>query len=191
MSDKGVDEGITTRAGRTPEQRAVDARAEHTEWCAALQGYPCNCSDAFGLSGQRVQDTRDAEADTVKLNEVGLILLERRITEQSAIIVGQRAAIEALREMVEDMAQGHRHLAGRIDKAEQSYRDEEAHRAATDIGLQRQIDENLAVADYRFHEGKAFKARVIAAYPLAGTPTMQKMCDDVEFRGPTEEDERE
>lgn len=45
-------------------------------------------------------------------------LLRRRIDEQDAIIVGQRAAIETLRVVFEECAQGATHLAGRLDKEE-------------------------------------------------------------------------
>ena len=55
---------------------------------------------------QRAQLAREAESDDIKLNGVGLAILERRVAEQSALITGQRAAIDKLEARI-DNHQGH------------------------------------------------------------------------------------
>lgn len=107
---------------------------------------------------QRKVLARDAEADDRKLDHVGLAQLERRVAEQSAIIVGQRSAIEELRAVFEECAQGARHLAGRLDKAER--------RAEMLRNWTEQIDGRII----------AFQARLIEAFPSIGKTTIAEQC---------------
>ncbi len=67
---------------------------------------------------QRKVLAREAESDDVKLNGVGLAILERRVTEQDAIIADQRAAIEALRGWIQERADGVSNLGMRVAKLE-------------------------------------------------------------------------
>ena len=67
---------------------------------------------------QQAELAREAEADAVKLDRVGLALLERRVAEQSALITGQRAAIEELRGWIQECADGVSNLGMRVAKLE-------------------------------------------------------------------------
>ena len=66
----------------------------------------------------RWMDDLEKRGDETSDNEAAIRALHVTIAEQSAIITGQRAAIEELRVVFEEVAQGARHLAGRIDKHE-------------------------------------------------------------------------
>jgi hypothetical protein len=125
---------------------------------------------------QRAADARASDSTIDLDTQCALDKLEDTIAEQSAIITGQRAAIEALREMVEDLAQGGRHLAGRIDELCRRFNGSDS----VPIEQARTLD--------RF---EAFKKRVVEAVPSVGKRDIQEQCDAVEFRGPQEEGDRE
>ncbi len=67
---------------------------------------------------QRAQLAREAESDDIKLNGVGLAILERRVAEQDALIVGQRTAIETLRGWIQECDDGVSNLGMRVAKLE-------------------------------------------------------------------------
>ncbi len=82
------------------------------EFRAQQEPEPC------GTVEQRAQAMREAESDDIKLNGVGLAILERRVAEQSTIIAGQRAAIEALRVWIQECSDGVSNLGMRVAKLE-------------------------------------------------------------------------
>ena len=106
-----------TRANRTPWYDSditpeVPQDQLGREFRAQQEPEPC------GTVEQRAQAMREAESDDIKLNGVGLAILERRVAEQSTIIAGQRAAIEALRVWVQERADGVSNLGMRLSKHE-------------------------------------------------------------------------
>ncbi len=121
---------------------------------------------------QLEQLAREAESDDIKLNGVSLAILERRIAEQDALIVGQRAAIEELRVVFEEVAQGARHLAGRIDGLEQAISDEHIICAEHDTEILKRLTRLTQLVDKGFATVGVFEDSTIVA--------LQALCEQTQ-----------
>ncbi len=121
-------ERIAQGPSRTPAERAVDARVgvctidPDTQAALDAQDNAIDEQDATIDKLRKDVGRWIDDLETLRLtvqNEGGLAAnLAQIIAENQALIAGQRAAIEALRVVFEEVAQGGRNLAGRIDKLE-------------------------------------------------------------------------
>ena len=147
----------------------------------------------------RWMDDLEKRGDETSDNEAAIKALQATLAEQSALITGQRAAIEKLRVVFEEVAQGARHLAGRIDKLEW-WRDRQ-HTINQDIYRQMQggydkltlarmhgddaMDQRIEARAIELgHRIDGLEARIIEAVPSAGKPTI---VEQSAATGPREE----
>ncbi len=127
---KAIQDEVNATLGPTPEQRpageyvAIDTMDPEVRNAIDAQDNAIDeqevTIDKLRKDVDRWMDDLEKRGDETSDNEAAIKALQATLAEQSALLTGQRAAIEALREVFEEVAQGGQHLAGRIDKVEKA-----------------------------------------------------------------------